>query len=80
MRGRTKKKDSEFANVIGRKFGYWEIKGFEGRDAHGHVKYDCECICGHRKSVMYGSLTSGQSKSCGCMRKELTAISLERNR
>ena len=36
----------------------------------------CDCECGYRCSVLQHHLTSGNTKSCGCLRKEKTA---ERN-
>jgi hypothetical protein len=39
---------------------------------NGELKYICECDCGTIKTLSKGSLTSGSSSSCGCLRKEST--------
>jgi len=31
----------------------------------------CECTCGIVKSILYGNLQSGSTKSCGCLKSEL---------
>lgn len=41
----------------------------------GNYKWLCSCTCGVEKVIVGGNLTSGTSKSCGCLSKEL---SLER--
>ena len=37
---------------------------------NGHRYYECRCDCGTVKEVYYRSLENGQSRSCGCLRKE----------
>ncbi len=39
---------------------------------HGRVKWICECSCGKTISVGRSELQSGDTKSCGCLAKELT--------
>lgn len=36
----------------------------------GHVKWLCECLCGNTKIINGKSLRNGDTKSCGCIRKE----------
>lgn len=36
----------------------------------GKMKYLCKCDCGNEKYVSIGNLTSGNTKSCGCIAKE----------
>jgi hypothetical protein len=39
---------------------------------HGHVYYwHCKCDCGNEKDILKASLTSGNTKSCGCLHNEL---------
>ena len=33
--------------------------------------WNCRCVCGKEKAVLYASLKGGGSKSCGCLRLEL---------
>lgn len=37
----------------------------------GHLVYLCECICGTKCSVTAADLRRGDTKSCGCLRREL---------
>ncbi len=34
----------------------------------------CKCRCGKHKEICSGSLTSGDTRSCGCLRKEQTSL------
>lgn len=60
---------------IGSKFGRWTITGpcppveYRGRP---HPMWMCECDCGTVAAVAQGSLQRGLSKSCGCLRRELS--------
>lgn len=42
-------------------------------DYAGNYKWNCKCSCGVQKAVRGGDLRSGRTKSCGCLRKELTS-------
>lgn len=55
-------------DLTGRVFGRLTVTG---RDA---PYWRCICTCGATKSVLGGSLTSGATKSCGCLRKEYSAL------
>ncbi len=37
---------------------------------HGHVQWLCACECGREVMVMGSQLSSGRTKSCGCLRDE----------
>ena len=39
------------------------------KDAGSHSIWHCRCSCGNEVDVSLTSLTSGHSKSCGCLRK-----------
>ena len=39
-------------------------------DKRGHARWDCQCICGNTLTVLGYSLTCGETKSCGCLKKE----------
>jgi len=60
--------------MTGLQFGRWTVinrdtsKPYKRGDA---VKWFCKCDCGSVKSVYGYSLRSGESKSCGCLLKEL---------
>lgn len=42
------------------------------RDSNVRANWICQCICGKIKSVNTGNLSSGKSRSCGCVGKEIT--------
>lgn len=35
--------------------------------------WECQCICGNKTIVITNHLTSGHTKSCGCLQKEITS-------
>lgn len=37
--------------------------------------YECICVCGNKVNLLLSALTSGNTKSCGCKRKQLISIS-----
>ena len=39
-----------------------------GKDAHGRVIWKCKCDCGEFVEVSTHSLTTGNTKSCGCLK------------
>ena len=38
---------------------------------HGLISYHCLCDCGNKTIVSKKSLLSGNTSSCGCLRKEI---------
>lgn len=63
----AKKEDA--LNFIGKRFGRFTILEDLGCDVHRMVL--CKCDCGNIKRVSLPSLKNGDSKSCGCLHKEL---------
>ena len=69
----SKAQTLDTTSLIGKKFGKLTVKE---RDltkpiGHGHPSYwICECDCGKMTSVWYSGLTSGRTKSCGCLVSE----------
>lgn len=59
-------------DLIGNKFGRWTVLGFERSDRHG-LQWRCKCECGKEKVVLGTHLRYGNSRSCGCLKSELTA-------
>lgn len=60
------------ANISGEKFSkLLVLSEADGRDKQGSVLWSCVCECGNTLSATTGSLRSGNTKSCGCVRKEL---------
>lgn len=59
-------------DLTGRKFGRWTVLEKTSLPNQGQSRWRCACECGTIKDdVMYGTLTRGGSKSCGCLRREL---------
>lgn len=66
-------KESE---MIGKKFGRLTVVKADGSRVYGGVKrkmWLCRCDCGNEISVMTTSLTSGNTRSCGCILDEYNA-------
>lgn len=51
-------------DLTGKTFGYLTVLGKAPRCNFWH----CRCKCGTEKDIFRGSLTSGDTKSCGCIR------------
>jgi len=61
-------------DLTGMRFGKWNVlyRADDHVDDSGnhHVIWHCLCDCGNEKDVRGSNLTSGLSKSCGCLQKE----------
>ncbi len=60
---------SKKLDLTGQKFDRWTaIKSIpRSPGTTGHTKWLCECDCGTKAEVDLGNLTSGISRSCGCL-------------
>lgn len=67
VKNMKKWRSSEIKKKFGKKFGRWKIISY---DSDG--KYFCICECGTKRSVYWGRLENGTSKSCGCLSREIT--------
>ena len=68
-------------DLTGETIGKWHADSFSHRDEH-NAYYRCTCKCGTKRTVNYGHLINGESKSCGyCSgRNSLGFIGLYRTR
>jgi hypothetical protein len=57
----------------GDQFGRLTVLSQACRDKHGYLMYGCICTCGRTKVVRSTLLVHGQTRSCGCLRREETA-------
>lgn len=64
--------NKRFKNLTGQKFGRLTVKYHYGKNKHSHNLWYCECECGGHAIVDTNALRSGDTKSCGCLAKELT--------
>lgn len=61
-------------SLIGKTFGRLTVINRDLSTNIGHgkqSKWNCQCQCGNIISVLGCSLTTGKTKSCGCLRKQL---------
>lgn len=61
---------TQSVNLIGQVFSRLTVLD-RATDANGKLKWKCLCICGNVRFVLAGSLNSGTTKSCGCLRAEI---------
>jgi hypothetical protein len=66
MRGIAK----EMRDLSGDRYGRWTVLSFSHRAPRKY--WSCRCECGTEKTVSESSLRSGSSKSCGCLKNEMT--------
>lgn len=59
---------SKKLNVTGQRFG--RLVAISPIKYKPRTKWLFECDCGIRKSILLASVTSGTTKSCGCLRKD----------
>ena len=59
-------------NLIGQKFGRLDVIRQSGFDKWGHSLWLCRCVCGTEKVINQQCLRNGITKSCGCLRREVS--------
>lgn len=59
-------------NLTGKRVGRLVVMTFSGKNRHGNTLWFCKCDCGSYLTVHGSNLCSGMTKSCGCLRKEMT--------
>ena len=62
--------------AIGRKFGFLTVIKKVGKNKSYNTLYECLCDCGKTKIVTDTNLTSGNTKSCGCMKEALKVAAM----
>jgi len=55
----------------GGRYGRLVVIERSGRDKQGRLLWLCKCDCGTEKIIAGASLHKGNTKSCGCLRKEI---------
>ncbi len=58
-------------DLVGKQFGRLVVSARHFRTGR-RVFWWCRCECGYTKSIEAGHLTSGRTRSCGCLRREKT--------
>lgn len=62
---------SATADIAGKIYGRLTAISFD-RSAVGGAMWRCRCVCGNETTVKIGKLTSGWTRSCGCLRQDVT--------
>jgi len=60
-------------DLTGQIFGRWTVLRFAGRRSNGKNFWLCRCECGAEKEIVTQGLRGGDSKSCGCLHKEIVS-------
>lgn len=61
---------SKSLNLQNKKFGRLVATKIVGKNKKGNNLWECRCECGNKKQVPTSYLTSGTTKSCGCLHVE----------
>lgn len=64
----------------GTRFGRLVVEEDSGKRLHKKKVWICLCDCGSRAEIITGQLTSGRTRSCGCLRKETCSSLGKENR
>lgn len=62
----------KFIDLSNQKFGRWTVIEKGGTYKDGDTKWLCICDCGTLREVSSRGLRKGRTKSCGCLKDELT--------
>ena len=65
-------------NLIGQTFGRLTVIEKTDLRKRGSVIWKCKCACGKEHLVATPALTTGQSKSCGCLHKEIVSQTMSK--
>jgi len=63
----------KFKNRTGDRYGKLSVTSHAGTDHRKKHLWLCACDCGNNKVVVSDNLSSGKSKSCGCLKSEFLA-------
>jgi hypothetical protein len=69
----------KFQDLRGMHFGRLKVVARAEHNQNGNARWECECICGTSIIVKAGDLKSGNTKSCGCLRKETAADAMTKH-
>jgi hypothetical protein len=65
-----------FVDLTGRVFGRLTVLKRVKTAKYGHTMWACVCDCGVAKVIDADSLKRGITKSCGCLHKEIAALTM----
>ena len=58
-------------DITGQKFGRLIVLSDTGKKSGSHRIWLCRCVCGKLTEVRIDKLRAGNTKSCGCLKKEI---------
>lgn len=61
-------------DLTGQKFGRWTALHRDHQRASREWLWLARCECGTERPIPSGALRSGKSKSCGCLRRDMTVL------
>ena len=61
----------KFIDLTGKIFGRWRVISRADDTHYKHPQWLCICDCGNKKIVKSQTLRDGQSKSCGCLNRDV---------
>lgn len=70
---------SGFKDETGKRYGRWTVLERAENTVSGRAQWLCRCDCGTERVVMGQSLRNGDSRSCGCYHREVSAETAARN-
>lgn len=62
-------------DLTGHKFGRLTVINVSHKNKCNQKMWECVCDCGNHKIVNHYDIIYGKTRSCGCLRKEITASS-----
>lgn len=68
---KEQEKNNKLNYLIGKRFGKLTVKERTNERINNSVVWKCQCDCGNYKNVPTHLLTSGHTKSCGCLIREV---------
>lgn len=71
---------SKAIDLTGRRFDRILVLGLSGRDRWGMLRWRCLCDCGTEFVVSGDNLKRGNTRSCGCIRRELARVNSPGNK
>lgn len=57
-------------DLTGQKFGRLTVLRMAGKNKWGNITWLCDCECGNKIITNSSNLIKGETKSCGCLRKD----------
>ena len=60
-------------DLTGQKFGELTVIRKSEIKKSNRTAWECQCLCGNKTIVITNHLTSGHTRSCGCLQKKVTA-------